>query len=72
MKTLIAALILSSLTGPVLAMGLIAPANPSVLGTEAPSADEFGRRSGRCAHHPVDLLIPGQVVAREGSACGGV
>ena len=74
MKTLLTALILSSLSGPVLALNLPvgADAGLSVFDTLGPSADEFGRRSGRCAHRPAQVLVPGQIVAREGSTCGGV
>lgn len=65
MKTLFAALILSTLTSPVLALTLTTDAVTGV------STEEFGRRSGRCARHDV-FVVPGQVVAREGSTCGGV
>ena len=68
MKTLLAALILSSLAAPVLALTLPAP------GILAPATEDFGRRSGRCPHHPEVPAISGQAAARERSTntCGGV
>ena len=69
MKTLFAALILSTLAAPVLALHLPVTAKP---GAAASSSDEFGRRSGRCPHHPMAPLTAGQDIARSGSACGGV
>ena len=66
MKSLVTALILSTLAAPVLALHL------PVAGVAAPSSDEFGRRSGRCPHRPEAPVVPGQDIAREGSACGGV
>lgn len=67
MKTLIAALVLSTLAAPVLAMD--APAFPmsGVVSADVlfPSVDEFGRRSGNCPKR-------GALIAREGSTCGGV
>ena len=68
MKTLIAALILSTLSAPVLAMD----ASPftAIGATTAdvlfPSADEFGRRSGHCPKRGA------KIAGREGSTCGGV
>lgn len=70
MKSLFTALILSSLAAPVLALHL--PMAGSDSGITAPSADEFGRRSGRCPHRPEAPLVPGQDIGREGSGCGGV
>ena len=74
MKTLITALILSTLTGPVLALTLPGSAVSGAAVTDMlnPNADELGRRSGRCPRNPEPVMLPGQVVAREGSTCGGV
>lgn len=70
MKSLVTALILSAIAAPVLALNL------TTIGTEtgitSPSADEFGRRSNRCPKHPGLIVGTSQIVAREGSACGGV
>ncbi len=74
MKTLFTALILTSLAAPVLALDLpaVARLGVSALDVLSPSDDAFGRRSGRCPHRPEQPLVAGQVVAREGSTCGGV
>lgn len=65
MKMLYVALIASTLTAPVMAMDL------SVL-TKPTATEDFGRRSGRCPNKPEAVVLPGQVIGREGSACGGV
>ena len=67
-KTLIAAVLLSSFSAPVLAMDTAMPL--PLVGISAdvlfPGIDEFGRRSGLCPKRGA------KVVAREGSTCGGV
>ncbi len=76
MKTLLTALILTTLTGPVLALNLPATVASGIKATEIvnPSADQIDRRSGRCPHHPEQPMIAGQAVQRERSTntCGGV
>lgn len=68
MKTLIAALMLSSLSAPAAmamdgSVALIVGGDALIL--PFPGMDDPGRRSGRCPKH-------GAAVAHEGSACGGV
>jgi len=69
MKTLFAALLLSTLAAPVLALDLPMFAGGGVTTGDLlfPSVDEFGRRSGICPPRG-----GARVVAREGSPCGGV
>lgn len=71
MKSLLSALVLSSLAAPVLALTLPAAGDAVVV---APSGEEIGRRSGACPNRPEQPLLPGGVVARERSTntCGGV
>ena len=66
MKTLIAVLLLSSLSAPVLAMQGSAAliTGEVVVDGLVPGADDVGRRSGNCPRRGT--------VAREGSVCGGV
>ena len=66
MKILIAAVLLSSLSAPVLALegSLSLVASHTTAGTLTPTADEFGRRSGHCPKRAT--------TAREGAICGGV
>jgi hypothetical protein len=68
MKTLIAALLLASLSAPA-AMAMEGTMDTFVgvdtFTTPAPGIDDLGRRSGRCPNK-------GAFVAREGSTCGGV
>jgi hypothetical protein len=68
MKTLIVAVLLSSLSAPVLAMDTAMPLPMIGISSEVlfPGMDEFGRRSGLCPKRGA------KVVAREGSTCGGV
>lgn len=68
MKTLIVALLLSSVTAPVLAMDAAMPRPLAGISSDVlfPGMDEFGRRSGLCPK------IGAKLVAREGSTCGGV
>jgi hypothetical protein len=65
MKTLIAALLLSTLAAPVLAMDVPMVAIDGITASDVlfPSVDEFGRRSGNCPSRPG--------IARVGSVCGG-
>lgn len=70
MKSLVTALILSAIAAPVLALNLTAIGTET--GITSPSADQFDRRSGRCPKHPGLIVNSNQIVAREGSACGGV
>ncbi len=76
MKTLIAALVLSTLTAPVMALTLPSDAMTGASATDvlAPSGDAFGRRSGACPQRPDQPLLQGGAVARERSTntCGGV
>ncbi len=68
MKTLIAALLVSTLAAPVLAMEMPLFAADGITASEVlfPMVDEFGRRSGNCPARGA------KSVAREGSTCGGV
>lgn len=63
-------LILSTLGAPTLAY--YQPNSAADTGISSSTADDFGRRSGRCPHRPEKPLIDVQSVSREGSACGGV
>lgn len=65
MKLLYVALIASTLTTPVLALDLSSLTKPT-------ATEDFGRRSGRCPLKPEQVVLPGQVIGREGSTCGGV
>lgn len=67
MKLLYVALIASTLTSPVLAFDLTAVTAPS-------ATEDVGRRSGNCANRPnrpEQVVLPGQVIGRVGSTCGG-
>ena len=68
MKTLIAAVLLSCLSAPVLAMDAAMPLPMFGISSDVlfPGMDEFGRRSGLCPKRGA------KIVAREGSTCGGV
>ena len=68
MKTLIAALFVSTLAAPVLAMEMPLFAADGITASELlfPMVDDFGRRSGNCPARGA------KSVAREGSTCGGV
>ncbi len=65
MKLLYVALIASTLTSPVLAFDLTAVTAPS-------ATEDFGRRANHCPNRPEQVVLPGQVIGREGSTCGGV
>ncbi len=70
MKSLITALVLTSLAGPVLALNLPTVAS-SITSTQT---EDVGRRSGNCANRPnrpEQVVLPGQVIGRVGSTCGG-
>jgi hypothetical protein len=62
MKTLLAAVLLSTLAAPVLAMQ--APVIDFGFNTTVPADEQVERRSGACPKN--------KGVAREGSTCGGV
>ena len=68
MKTVFAALLVSTLASPGLAFDvpLFATGGVSASDLLFPTVDEFGRRSGACPSRGAKLI------AREGSACGGV
>lgn len=68
MKTLIAALVLSTLSAPVVAMDVSMPVPMAGISADVlfPGLDGFDRRSGLCPK------IGAKIVAREGSTCGGV
>lgn len=65
MKTLFAALLLSTLAAPVLALDVPLFAVAGVTSSDLlfPVEDAFGRRSGNCPSRPG--------IARAGSTCGG-
>ncbi len=68
MKAVIAALLLSTIAAPVLALDVspFVGIGASSIDVQAPTVDEFGRRSGACAKHAR------KAIGREGSTCGGV
>ena len=70
MKSLVTALILSTLAAPVLALHLPVAGGDTAIA--APSSEDFGRRSGRCPHRPEAPLVIGNDFGRDGSGCGGV
>lgn len=66
MKTLIAALLVSTLAAPVMAIEVPMFAADGITASELPfpSVDAFGRRSGNC--------LGAKMVARVGGICNGV
>lgn len=72
MKNLFAAVLLTVLAGPTLALDLPVAGTPG--GVMIDQGDDVGRRSGRCPKRGAHVEMPdfGQLAVARSSTCGGV